>query len=307
MVSILWKLARTLLPKRYLKLLRNLVNLASMPEERLDVIENNIQNLLHLNYNSIAKELDQRTIFRTREFKAYSQNGEDGLLLYIFSKIGTTNCCFVEIGIGDGRECNTANLSINFGWHGLLIDGEEENVAKAKHYYENKPEIKASQIKVIQCFVTTENINKVLSDNGCEGEIDLLSIDINGNDYWIWKAITAIEPRAVVIEYNASLGYDRSLTVKYDPNFYRHEKHPSGWYHGASLTALTKLGNSKGYILVGCECSGVNAFFIRKEIAQGKLFAVSPQEAYYANTRRSKIESTLEQFERIKHLDFDHV
>ena len=150
-----------------------------MPEERLDTIEKNLQNLLQLNYNSITKDLDQRTIFRSREFKIYSQNGEDGLLLYIFSKIGTTNSAFVEFGIGNGRECNNANLSINFGWHGLLMDGEEENVASAKHYYENRLEIKPSQIKVIHCFVTAENINKVLLDSGCEGEIDLLSIDAN--------------------------------------------------------------------------------------------------------------------------------
>ena len=132
-------------------------------------------------------------------------------------------------------------------------------------------------------------------------------VDIDGNDYWVWKAITAIEPRVVVIEYNASLGYDKSLTIKYNPNFDRHKKHPSGWYHGASLAALTKLANSKGYILVGCESNGLNAFFVRKEIAQGKLFEVSIQEAYYVHARRSKIESTLEQFKRIKHLDFDLV
>lgn len=299
MYTILKKLARTLLPKRWLMAIGQFTR---MPE-RVDAIE---QYFLWLSYEAIAN-LDQRTVLRNREFKAHSQNGEDGLLLYLFSKIGTTDCRFVEFGIGDGRECNTANLSLNFGWHGLLIDGSKENVIKAKDYYNSRPEVKPSQITVIQCFVTAENINEVLLDNGIDGEIDLLSIDVDGNDYWIWKAITVIEPRVVVIEYNATLGPDQPITVKYDPNFHHLEKHPSGLYHGASLAALTKLANSKGYILVGCDSNGVNAFFVREEVARGKLYEVSVQEAYYPSSMRLRqIGSTAEQFERIKHLDFDY-
>jgi len=275
--------------------------------DRLDAIEENLQKLVGLYYNPTGEGLDQKTIFRSRELKFYSQHGEDGLLLYIFSKIGTTNRCFVEFGIGGGIECNTANLSINHGWNGLLMDGGQNNVARAKYYYSSRPEIKPSQIKIVRCFITAENIDKVLLDNGIEGEIDLLSIDIDGNDYWVWKAITNIRPRVVVIEYNASLGPDKSLTVKYDPQFYVHKKHPSGWYHGASLSALTKLGNSKGYILVGCDSKGVNAFFVRKDSAHGKLSEVSVEEAFYPHSSRLRIASVQQQYKLIEHQDYVHV
>lgn len=239
------------------------------------------------------------------EFKFSSQNGEDGILLYLFSKVGILNKRFVEIGIGDGRECNTANLILNFGWSGLLIDGDDEQVHMAKLFHQ---EIGShSDLKIAQCFVTKENINQLLLRNGLEDEIDLLSIDIDGNDYWIWKVITVINPRVVVIEYNASLGYDKSIVIKYDHNFVRHNYHPSGWYHGASLDALVKLANSRGYILVGCESNGVNAFFVRKDIAQGILSEVSVQEGYFPTSLRLAITSTPKQFELIKHLDFEYV
>ena len=303
MYNILKRLVKIFIPKRWLAFIKKFIRIL----QRLDTVEKNSENLLWLNYNLITKDIDHRTIFRGHGFKIYSQNGEDGLLLYIFSKISTTNCYFVEFGIGDGRECNTANLSINFGWDGLLIDGKKDNVIRAKEYYRNNPKMKPSEIKIVECFITAENINKVLLDNNIEDKIDLLSIDIDGNDYWVWKAITAIEPRVVVIEYNASLGHDKSLAVKYAPNFDRHKKHHSGWYHGASLTALTKLANAKGYILVGCESQGVNAFFVRKEIASGKIFEVSAEEAFYHHLSRVKKADTAHQFERIKHLDFEQI
>jgi len=155
--------------------------------------------------------------------------------------------------------------------------------------------------------ITAENINEVLLANSQAREIDLLSIDIDGNDYWVWEAITAIEPRVVIIEYNASFDSDKSLAVKYDPNFDRHEKHMSGWYHGASLMALTKLANAKGYILVGCESQGVNAFFVRKDIATGKIFEVSVKESFYPHLSRMNKANTSQQFDCIKHLAFESI
>lgn len=252
----------------------------------------------------------QKTIFREQELKIYSQNGEDGILLHIFSKIGTTNRLLVEIGMGAGTgwvECNTTNLLINLKWSGLLIEGNRENVIAAKNYFSSKLGIKQAQVNVIHSFVTAENIDELLADNGMVGKIDLLSIDIDGNDYWIWKAISAITPRVVVIEYNATLGDDKSITVKYDPSFDRHQKHPSGWYHGASLAALKNLANSKGYILVGCDSNGLNAFFVHKEAAIDKIDELSVPDAYYPHKYRAEFGSVAEQFERIKHLPFDYI
>lgn len=270
---------------------------------RLDALEQAAQNMNLQKLRSLyptGESPSQRTVFRNHEARVYSQNGEDGLLLYLFSKIGTTDQRFVEFGVEDGRECNTANLSINFGWNGILMDCNGEYIARAKQYYR---EVAPSQVKVAQCFVTAENINDHLPN----GSIDLLSIDIDGNDYWVFKAITVLDPRVVVIEYNAVLGIDKSLTVKYDPNFARYEKHRSGYYHGASLTALTKLADSKGYRLVGCESSGANAFFVKKTLLTEDLHAVSVQDAYYPHFRRLKKESTSQQFERVKHLPWRSV
>ena len=187
------------------------------------------------------------------------------------------------------------------------MDCSPENVAAARDYYGSKPGIKPSQIRIVQCLVTPENINDVLRQNDVEGEIDLLSIDIDGNDYWVWKAITVLQPRVVVVEYNASLGVSRSVTVRYDRVFDRYKKHPSGWYHGASLAALTKLAAMKGYMLVGCESHGANAFFVRKDGGHGKLLEVPPEEAYYPLLTRLRVASTGEQFRRIEHLEFEEV
>ncbi len=258
MAGSLRNIAKTLIPRGWLMLLRNLRSMTEThygldlygAARRLDAAETALQGLLRLNYGSIARDQDQVAIFRRHELKVYSQYGEDGLLLYLFSKVGATDHGFVEFGMGDGRECNTANLSINFGWSGLLMDCSPENVAAARDYYESKPGIKPSQIRIAQCLVTAENINGVLRQNDVQGEIDLLSIDIDGNDYWVWKAITVIQPRVVVAEYNASLGASRSVTVQYDPVFDRYRKHASGWYHGASLAALRKLA-AKGIYACG--------------------------------------------------------
>jgi hypothetical protein len=241
------------------------------------------------------------------EIMVYSQNGEDGILLYIFSKIGIKNHKFVEFGIGDGKECNTANLSIDFGWGGLLMDAVESDISAAKLYYGKLLGENVNDVKIVHCLVTVENINRVLRDNGIQGEIDLLSIDIDGNDYWVWKAITAINPRVVVIEYNASLGYEKSLAVGYDPVFDRYKKHPSGLYYGASLAALTMLAHSKGYNLIGCESNGINAFFIRNDVAKDHFSDISPREAYFPNSHTSKVFSEKRQFEITEHLDFVNV
>ena len=303
MVDIFRKLIKKIVPKRLIVFVKNLTTI-----ERLDLVEKHLSTLLRLNYKQVSENLGQRATFYNYEFKAYSKYGEDGILLYIFSKVGTTNHCFVEFGVEDGRECNTANLSLNFGWQGVLIDANKEWLEEARRFYQEKLGKDASRVKIIPCFVTAENINKLLLDNGLQGEIDLLSIDIDGNDYWVWKAINAISPRVAIIEYNASFGL-KPITIKYNPNFhYQKTYRQNPLYHGASLTALAKLGNSKGYILVGCDSQGHDAFFVRKDAAEGKLAGLSAEVAFYPQPHRLKvIGSTEKQFEQIKHLDFDYV
>ena len=274
--------------------------------ERFGSIDDRISYLLRMQYASLVDPGDAKTALAKSEFRVFSQNGEDGILLYLFAKTGVTNRRFVEFGFGDGRECNTANLSINYGWNGLMMDGGAGKVAGARRYYDQMT-ADPSKVQIVHSFVTAENIEQLLSVNGICGEIDLLSIDIDGNDYWVWKAICEVSPRVVVIEYNATFGPDRSQTVIYDPEFDRHAKHASGYYHGASLAALAKLGQSKGYELVGCDSRGVNAFFVRKDVAEGRIPSISVEEAYYPMARRMKNASLAEQFEVIKDLDFESV
>jgi hypothetical protein len=246
-----------------------------------------------------------KSILNQHEARIYSQNGEDGILLHLFSLLGTRDRHFVEFGVGDGRQCNSANLSLNFGWTGLLMEADRQKAMMAQRYYQQQLGAEAAAVRVLHCRVVKENINQILADNGLSGEIDLLSIDIDGNDYWLWQAIDIIRPRVVVIEYNASLGAVHSLTMPYDPEMNAH--HLGGFYHGASLAALTKLARQKGYILVGCESAGVNAFFVHQDVAQGKISEMAAPAAYYPHERRTAKFSQSEQFDQIKHLDFQQV
>lgn len=258
-------------------------------------------------YHQLVGNYRATNSINQHEARIYSQNGEDGILLYLFSKLGTTDLHFVEFGVGDGQQCNSANLALNFGWKGLMMEINPQKASAAQKYYARRLGDEAHHVSVLSKKVTAENINDVLEQHNFTGEIDLLSIDVDGNDYWIWQAITTIKPRIVLIEYNASFGPERSITVKYDPDLNPHHAHPSGFYHGASLTALTKLGFNKGYILVGCDSTGTNAFFVREEITTDELHPVPVKKAYYPHMHRTKQLSLDAQFNLIKHLDFVEV
>ncbi len=291
--------------------LRTIIRTAYQLPRRVQTLEHDLQQLTALvlreRYSALAANQEAALAINTFEMKVYSQGGEDGILLYIFSQLGATNRRFVEFGIGNGKQCNTANLSLNFGWEGLLLECDEQKVSSARRYYQEKLASRASSVQIAYCLVTAENINKILADHNMVGEIDLLSIDIDGNDYWVWNAINTIQPRVVLIEYNASIGAEEALTVKYDPTFDRFAKHPSGYYHGASLAALTKLAHSKGYYLVGCDSEGVNAFFVREDIGRDKLRELTVSEAYFPNGRRTAHMTAAKQEGLIKQMGFESV
>lgn len=200
------------------------------------------------------------------EFRNFSENGEDGILLYLFSLIGTTNQRAIEICAGDGRQCNAANLIIHHGWDGLLFDGDAQKVDFGKKFYSSHPDTKNWPPKFIQAWVTAENVNQLVNEAGFTGEVDLLSLDIDGQDYWVWKELNCVTPRIVVLEYQDILGPDRCLTVPYDPNFIATFGPHGPNYCGASLGAFVKLGRQKGYRLIGCQRYGYNAFFLRNDV-----------------------------------------
>lgn len=179
------------------------------------------------------------------ERRVFSQNGEDGVIESTFAAVGDTNRYYVEFGCGDGSECNTTLLE-GRGWNGLLMDDEYHNTTVPRIHRER---------------VTAENINQLFDKYGVPPAFDLLSIDIDGNDYWVWKAIER-SPRLVVIEYNAHIPPDSKLVIKYDPNFIWNGSD----YFGASLLALVELAEDKGYTLFYCEHTGANAFFLRNDL-----------------------------------------
>lgn len=200
---------------------------------------------------------------RDAEFKVFSQFGEDGILQYLLAKVPVTSRTFVEIGVDDYRESNTRFLLQNDNWRGLIIDRGAKHLA----FLESSSLRWRYRIDGVSAFVTPADIDGVLADAGFEGEIGLLSIDIDGNDYWLLDAIKAVDPQIVVVEYNSIFGPELAVTVPYDPTFDRFEAHYSGLYFGASLSALCELAAARGYRFVGATSSGVNAFFVRSDLA----------------------------------------
>jgi hypothetical protein len=198
------------------------------------------------------------------EFSVYSQFGEDGILQWLLSRIKIENPSFVEFGVENYEESNTRFLLKQNNWKGLVIDSSESNVA----YIRNDPDLVWRYDLTSVCsHVTADNINFLLQANGFEGDIGLLSIDVDGNDYWIWKAITVVKPRIVICEYNAVFGSKRALTIPYNESFSRREAHYSDLLFGASFKALCNLADEKGYVFVGCASAGNDAFFVRNDIA----------------------------------------
>ncbi len=229
-----------------------------------------------------APESQPETLRRS-ECRAYSQNGEDGILAWLLDRVGVTNRTLVEFGIGDGTECNAANLLLTFGWTGALIEADPEKAGRARAFYAGR-----EGVRVETRALEPDNVDEVLGGL-VPAEIDLLSLDIDGNDYWVWQALTAVRARVVAIEYNATFGPERSVAVPYKRGFDRYAEHASGFYHGASLAALAKLGAEKGYLLAGCDSHGANAFFVEREAAAGTVEEVSPTEAFYPLQERAHI------------------
>jgi hypothetical protein len=196
------------------------------------------------------------------EFQVSSQFGEDGIIQYLLQRVPTERKIFVEFGVEDYKEANTRFLLQNDGWSGLVMDGSAANVDVIRR----DPIYWRCNLNAQQAFITRENINDLLTAHGVTGDIGLLSIDIDGNDYWVWEAITAVQPRIVVCEFNALFG-PAAVTIPYDAAFQRHKAHHTNVYFGASLAALTALAAQKGYSLVAVTSQAVNAFFVRNDVA----------------------------------------
>jgi hypothetical protein len=238
------------------------------------------QILLSLKYKELRSLHIPLPEFEDVEFRAFSQNGEDGILLYIFSLIGTTNKRCIEMCAADGLQCNTANLIINHGWDGLLFDGRGELVRRGQKFYASCADTFTWPPKLVHAWITAENVNLLIRENGFAGDIDLLSLDMDGIDYWIWKVIDCVNPRVIVLEYNNALGPDVSATIPNKADFRVEIEDGHMNYFGASLSAFVKLGKQKGYRLVGCERYGFNAFFVRDGVSEDVLPEISALDCF---------------------------
>lgn len=211
------------------------------------------------------------------EFRVYSQFGDDGIIYFLLSKIKPKSRTFIEFGVQDYSESNTRYLLESKNWSGLIIDGDFRAMADLRRH-----EIYWRQdLTAIGAFITRENINHLFAQGGFQGELGLLSVDIDGVDYWVWEAINTVSPSLVVAEYNSIFGGKHAITVPYHPQFRRQDAHWSCLYWGASLAALDHLARLKGYSLVGCNSAGNNAYFVRNDCLDlVGLPLLSPEKAF---------------------------
>ncbi|MES2005959.1 MAG: hypothetical protein V4450_15680 [Bacteroidota bacterium] len=260
----------------YTKLRRTLY-LEQMDTKLAQIHGMEIENYIETNlYNNPKYDTpDKLTKF---EYQAFSQFGEDGITREIFRRIGTTNQYFVEFGVEDGSETNTTYLLYK-GWKGLWIDGGAENIAAINQSCANA--VRTGQLTAIESFITAENIESIFAKGNVPQEFDLLSIDIDRNDYYIWKAITHYKPRVVIIEYNSIFRPGDHFVVDYDAN----AMWDKSSNFGASLETMTQLGMEKGYRLVASSFAGLNAFFVREDVMGDHFTGPFTAENHYEPPR----------------------
>ncbi len=200
-------------------------------------------------------------------FRVFSEFDEDGVALFLLAVGGSPTRRFVDIGAGDGVfASNTANLALNLGFDGLFIEADESRVRRGRRFYSRHPDTMVHPPVFAQAFVTRENVNDLITEAGFTGEVDLLSIDIDGNDYWVWEALEAVKPRLVIAEAHPELGREEWV-MPYDPQFDAHSA-PAGTWMGASPAAMLRLAERLGYRPVAANVYGFNIFFARRDVAE---------------------------------------
>lgn len=210
------------------------------------------------------------------EWRVFSQWGDDGIIDWLVSRIENVPQTFVEFGVENYRESNTRFLLQHRNWRGFIIDGSKEHIADI----EQQDISWRHWLKAKCAFITAENINSLLKDAGFGEKVGLLSIDIDGNDYWIWEKIDHIDPIIVVVEYNAVFGDVHPISVPYDPQFVRSKAHYSYNFYGASLPAFKHLAEKKGYTFIGTNSHGVNAYFVKNSHANDLTKAIGEYNSY---------------------------
>ncbi|MBH71483.1 MAG: hypothetical protein CMI97_03275 [Pelagibacteraceae bacterium] len=210
-------------------------------------------------------------------YKVFSQTDEDGIINEIFKRIGTTNKQFLEFGVNTDFN-NTTYLLFN-GWKGVWLESSKKKIIKIEEKYSSF--IKNKKLKLFNKIITAENVNEELKFSKLNKNLDLLSIDIDGNELYVLNELRIINPRVIIVEYNAKFPPPVEKTIKYDPKFI--------WdyddYFGSSLQLLENTLKKIGYVLVGCNALGVNAFFIKKELVKNKFPKNSTAQFHYQEFR----------------------
>ena len=221
------------------------------------------------------------------EFKVFSQFGDDGIIQFLTHNLDLKHRTFVEFGVEDYLESNTRFLMQKDNWSGFVMDGSDRCIDRLK----GAPFFWKHDLAARAAFVTKENIRQLLSDAIAQwAGLDLLHIDIDGNDFWIWKEID-LDPAIVIVEYNSTFGMDRAITIPYAADFYRTRAHFSNLYWGSSLKALYILAHEKGYQFIGCNGAGNNAYFVRNDTLNHRVVSVSLEDGYVrAKYRESRNE-----------------
>jgi hypothetical protein len=255
----------------------------SMVQIQLEEVRINQGRVLSvLNHHKASQSLSDY------EFKVFSQWGEDGIIQHLIRSIDIKNKTFIEFGVEDFFESNCRFLMLKDDWKGFVIDGSEFNINRLRSsYFFWKHHLLAKQ-----AFVTKDNINELLNESEFDQDLGILSIDIDGVDYFVFDSITSYKPRILILEFNPIFGVERKITIPYSADFNRTKAHYSNLYFGASLAAMTYLAEKKGYGLVGTASAGGNAFFVREDLLNERVQRLTAAQAYRPfNCRESRDES----------------
>ncbi len=251
------------------------LNRIEQQQAQLKLTIGKLQESLGRIENRQLEQADSKNL-NDNEFRVFSQWGEDGIIQFLTRNIELPNKIFIEFGVENYTESSTRFLLINNNWSGLIIDGSTENI----NYVKQDPIYWQHNLKAVASFIDKDNINQIITENGIGGEIGILSVDIDGNDYWVWQAIDTVDPAITIAEYNYRFGAERAVTTPYDPSFVRTQAHHSTIYYGASLKALCLLAQKKGYAFVGCNRAGNNAFFVRRDLKPEWMKELTVAEGY---------------------------
>lgn len=238
-------------------------------------------------------------------FSVFSQHEEDGILLYIFALIGTTNKTCIEMCCGTAIESNTANLIINHFWTGLLFDGVKKNIEKAKELYSFHKNSQIYPPKLECAWITKDNVNDLIKNAGISGEIDLFSLDMDGVDLYVLENLEVVSPRVIVVEINHLWGWGKSVSIPYHTDFKAIFTKDGSDYAGASLAAFIKISKMKGYRFVGTNRFATNAFFIRNDVGIERIPEETNLSKYFTHPR--VVYGMTERYARVKDLEWNQI